>query len=1135
MTTLAKGAQAAATGVGATTATVGTAAAGTGTFAASAVGAGKALLGAAAAAGPWALAIGAVVGVVVAAQKQNDSYVESLKTWEGATNKLNSVIKEGGNFLDASGEKNKKFSETLREMPGPIGVLLKMLPTLRETLGLVGDVIGWVGEQFGKLGKWLEENGKINALRDSWFELNKALQDGTVKIGELEAQQARLVKGSEAWRDIQAEQVRIADASVESIESRISTIDEELKALNDAGEGNSRYAQRLKEQKSVLDSMLKGQRARAESLRKELDEANTLAGTNTKVENTYKTLAAARAKAFTNVDLQVKQQELVLQGEVAAGLRSENEALAANAKIAVQASNAKLQAAEEQIASAKALKDEQRMTEEDYVKTVEDATKSIEATLKERADAEKALKEATIAAVNERLDAYQREQQTIASNVQAINSTLAEINGLGNSAIGAFKTLADASTQYELTGIEKVKQARLDMIDATYQDGAAKEAAKANVEKKFENEKRKILQANQDFAEQALQMQYQLKAAELELWYAQATIANQIAQVEAEVAIQKAIAAGASQAEIDGLGKVLELTKFQGDLLGEQYNLKKTILGVEQQGAEAQLAAKARADGVATAYGSSVANVQQLGGQLQGVVGQVQNMSDKAIAFRDQLGGIATGEAPAIAQAVQDKINVALASIDVQQAINALRQIGVPPETAAAMAQDIAGSIVQGSMDGSIEGKATIGNVFKTGEGLVPVALIKDPLVAAFASGAETSVAEAKNIFAKLPPQMPKDELAEVLAKALGVGVDSGRDILNKLELDEQTVVRLRNAAAEGIGDAGKEGGEKLGKELDNNTKEVGAGLKTNITGALKETEGEVKQWASNTAQVTKTAFEGVGTGIGAELNKNFEQSAQYLNKQLAEGLKVDVSGLQKQMETGLKNPIEAAANSLKSLQLPPGLAESANAIKQGFTDAAKSGLGQEINTVKSAANNAKSSISRIPTALASAASNASRLARDMERAARAAEKVARARWAGGSVNPGQTYTVNELGREMFMSNSGRVSEIKAPAFGNWSPPSSGVVIPAHLAQQVRQAQDGNRAAKALATPVGSGSTKVVVEQANQDGAGLQRALVRELQKIGDGGTGPVTNQVTIQSQRPVNDASRMLAELSRLKAHRRY
>jgi hypothetical protein len=55
------------------------------------------------------------------------------------------------------------------------------------------------------------------------------------------------------------------------------------------------------------------------------------------------------------------------------------------------------------------------------------------------------------------------------------------------------------------------------------------------------------------------------------------------------------------------------------------------------------------------------------------------------------------------------------------------------------------------------------------------------------------------------------------------------------------------------------------------------------------------------------------------------------------------------------------------------------------------------------------------------------------------------ARWAGGGVDPGGRYQVNELGTESFLSRSGALSLIHAPAYGSWSPPSPGMVLPAGL------------------------------------------------------------------------------------------
>jgi hypothetical protein len=59
------------------------------------------------------------------------------------------------------------------------------------------------------------------------------------------------------------------------------------------------------------------------------------------------------------------------------------------------------------------------------------------------------------------------------------------------------------------------------------------------------------------------------------------------------------------------------------------------------------------------------------------------------------------------------------------------------------------------------------------------------------------------------------------------------------------------------------------------------------------------------------------------------------------------------------------------------------------------------------------------------------------------------ARAAGGPVSGGSAYTVNELGKEAFLSASGRLSMINTPSWGSWRAPSSGVVIPAHLTSQL--------------------------------------------------------------------------------------
>ena len=53
--------------------------------------------------------------------------------------------------------------------------------------------------------------------------------------------------------------------------------------------------------------------------------------------------------------------------------------------------------------------------------------------------------------------------------------------------------------------------------------------------------------------------------------------------------------------------------------------------------------------------------------------------------------------------------------------------------------------------------------------------------------------------------------------------------------------------------------------------------------------------------------------------------------------------------------------------------------------------------------------------------------------------------WSGGPTVSGQTYQVNELGQEGFLSAGGHLSSINKPKNALWRAPSSGTVIPAHI------------------------------------------------------------------------------------------
>ena len=126
------------------------------------------------------------------------------------------------------------------------------------------------------------------------------------------------------------------------------------------------------------------------------------------------------------------------------------------------------------------------------------------------------------------------------------------------------------------------------------------------------------------------------------------------------------------------------------------------------------------------------------------------------------------------------------------------------------------------------------------------------------------------------------------------------------------------------------------------------------------------------------------------------------------------------------------------------------------------------------------------------------------------------ARASGGPVSGGTTYQVNELGKEAFLSAAGRLSMINAPAFGNWTAPTSGTVIPAHLTKQLNVPTGGvnlNSAASSNAFRAGGGASRI--------------------RQSGDVDNSRVTNHVTIQSASPIQAASEIMVAAAKRRRRR--
>lgn len=141
------------------------------------------------------------------------------------------------------------------------------------------------------------------------------------------------------------------------------------------------------------------------------------------------------------------------------------------------------------------------------------------------------------------------------------------------------------------------------------------------------------------------------------------------------------------------------------------------------------------------------------------------------------------------------------------------------------------------------------------------------------------------------------------------------------------------------------------------------------------------------------------------------------------------------------------------------------------------------------------------------------------------------ARWMGGPVAAGQTYTVNDGGgREGFVDKFNNFKMLPAGRNIKWTPTSSGTVIPAHLVDQFKQSMAATKIESSNSGP----SFNMATRNAN---VGLDSGnLVKQIGSVmaGSGGNQRITNNVTIQSQAPVMDASRIMANVNRLRKRRR-
>lgn len=176
------------------------------------------------------------------------------------------------------------------------------------------------------------------------------------------------------------------------------------------------------------------------------------------------------------------------------------------------------------------------------------------------------------------------------------------------------------------------------------------------------------------------------------------------------------------------------------------------------------------------------------------------------------------------------------------------------------------------------------------------------------------------------------------------------------------------------------------------------------------------------------------------------------------------------------------------------------------------------VETAGAQYDEASDSVDTLGSSLDTATGAAGKLNDEISRLNRLTGSGGENRFAGGPVSGGTTYTVNEAGQEAFLSASGRLSLINQKAFGQWKAPSAGTIIPAHLTRQLDIPAHG----------VNLGSAGTAAASRNSMGAGAGRSVTY-------GSSDRVTNNITIQSQQPVQDASKLMINVIKRRNRRSF
>ena len=226
-----------------------------------------------------------------------------------------------------------------------------------------------------------------------------------------------------------------------------------------------------------------------------------------------------------------------------------------------------------------------------------------------------------------------------------------------------------------------------------------------------------------------------------------------------------------------------------------------------------------------------------------------------------------------------------------------------------------------------------------------------------------------------------------------------------------------------------------------------------------------------------------------------------------------------------------------ESLGILDNMADESDDLLDAFADSAENAQQMKEDANRVAIKQGAASADKIAKAFDKGAEAAKRMKDELSDVKRLSDQISRiigsstgnpARAMGGPVQGGSSYFVNDGGgREGFLSNSGNFSMLPAARNINWTAPTSGTIIPAGLVGRYQQALAANQSvtSKTSVQPVSKGVDRV---SASIDSGSLVQRMAAVMS--GNGGDQRITNHVTIQSQEPVTDASKIMTNVARMK-----